>query len=396
VLAEALRYDPTLRAARHLEARLAWTLEHDGVVPPGDGPRIGHVAFYADVDGNFGDKVLPEAVRKSLEREWEDARWSSIHAHQVFDIARAKWANENLDALVIGGGGLFLPDTAPNANSGWQWNVTSDALDALEIPIVIYTVGFNLFRGQEVYGELFVGSIRHLLGRAAYVGLRNRGSIASVSSILPSDATQVDFAPCATTVMGLLAPDVESSAPEAPLVYLNAAFDRADSRFGDDYAGFLARLAAAIREWRAVAEVRCLAHTVADERIAFDLQREHGEHIEVDAIYRDTIEEGLAKIARASVVVGMRGHAAMIPFGIGVPIVSLVSHPKMQYFLDDISHPEWGVDVTDGELTQRLTTLVLDIVKRQAHYRGLVSDARDRLDAQVRSATTQIAGAVER
>jgi hypothetical protein len=39
----------------------------------------------------------------------------------------------------------------------------------------------------------------------------------------------------------------------------------------------------------------------------------------------------------------MRGHAGMIPFGCGTPIISLVSHPKMAYFLADIERPEWGV-----------------------------------------------------
>jgi lipopolysaccharide biosynthesis glycosyltransferase/polysaccharide pyruvyl transferase WcaK-like protein len=393
-LTEALTYDPTLRAARHLKARLDWTDGEDGSTPSGTGPRIGHIAFYADVEGNFGDKVLPQAVRLSLERQWGSTRWSSIHAHQLFDAERASWANANLDALVIGGGGLFLPDTAPNANSGWQWNVTKEALEVLTIPIVIYTVGFNVFRGQQVHGELFFDSIRHLLAKSAFVGLRNHGSISAVSSLAPQGAVAATFAPCATTVYGLLEPGADAVASGAPLIYLNAAFDREDSRFGGAYQEFLSRLADAVREWRKVSEVRCLAHTVADERIAMDLMREHGVSIMVDAVYRDSVPEGLAKISRASVVVGMRGHAGMIPFGLGVPIVSLVSHPKMQYFLDDIAHPEWGVDVTDPALTERLVELVLDMVDRPDHYRRQVVEARGRLDASVAAATQQISEAI--
>ena len=37
----------------------------------------------------------------------------------------------------------------------------------------------------------------------------------------------------------------------------------------------------------------------------------------------------------------------MIPFGCSTPILSIVSHDKMACFLEDLGHPEWGVDVSD-------------------------------------------------
>ena len=53
----------------------------------------------------------------------------------------------------------------------------------------------------------------------------------------------------------------------------------------------------------------------------------------------------LSAYSKPRLVIGMRGHAQMIPFGCNTPILSIVSHDKMQWFLDDIHHPEWGVDV---------------------------------------------------
>lgn len=44
----------------------------------------------------------------------------------------------------------------------------------------------------------------------------------------------------------------------------------------------------------------------------------------------------------------------MIPFGCGTPILSIISHDKMQWFLNDISKPEWGVDVNDPEFEAKL------------------------------------------
>lgn len=59
----------------------------------------------------------------------------------------------------------------------------------------------------------------------------------------------------------------------------------------------------------------------------------------------------------------MRGHATMIPFGCGSPVLSLVPHPKLATFLADIGRPEWGLSVYEGDLGARLAeraTALLD------------------------------------
>ena len=45
-------------------------------------------------------------------------------------------------------------------------------------------------------------------------------------------------------------------------------------------------------------------------------------------------------------VIGMRGHAQMIPFGLNCGIVSLGTHDKMRWFLDDIGAADWYIDLT--------------------------------------------------
>jgi lipopolysaccharide biosynthesis glycosyltransferase len=399
---EALRADPTQRRARLLLTRIQRSRSVDSVIPDGDGPAIGHVAFYVDPEGNFGDVMLPIAVRASLESAIPNARWSSVHAHQVFDLERARWANENLAAIVIGGGGLFLPDTAPNGNSGWQWNVTDEALAELRIPIVVYTVGYNLFPGQSFFGDRFETSVKKLIEKAEFVGLRNHGSVNSVSHVVgPGPASKIEFLPCVTTVYGPLAGRVrvegESRSADGasrPIAYLNIAFDREDLRFGDGYEAFVAELAAFINAVSDRVEVQCLAHAKLDERIAHDLRRSHGVRIRVVALQLMEPDAALDLLERAAVVVGMRGHAGMIPFGVGTPIVSIISHNKLRFFLEDIKHPEWGVEVDDPQLGSRLTTLVTDIVADQPRYRGEVAAARAVLQDIAESANARIAKAI--
>lgn len=399
---DALRLDPTLRKARLLYSRIQQSRAVDRWVPDGDGPAIGHVAFYVDPEGNFGDVMLPLAVRASLDTAVPDARWSSIHAHQVFDVEQARWANEALDAIVVGGGGLFLPDTQPNGNSGWQWNVTDEALDELTIPVVVYTVGYNLFPGQRFYGDRFERSVQKLVEKAAFVGLRNHGSVESVAGVVGRElSSKVEFLPCVTTVYGPLSGRVRSdggphTAPGAPrpVAYLNIAYDREELRFGEGYDAFVDQLAAFVNAVSDHVEVRCLAHANSDERIAGDLRRSHGLRIRVETFQLLEPDAALSLLEGAAVVVGMRGHAGMIPFGVGTPVVSIISHNKLRYFLDDIGHPDWGVGADDPELGEKLTRLVLDIAADQTRYRGEVAAARDVLLQVVASANARIAEAV--
>ena len=67
----------------------------------------------------------------------------------------------------------------------------------------------------------------------------------------------------------------------------------------------------------------------------------------------------------ASLVIGMRGHATMVPFCLGTPVLSIVSHPKMRYFLEDIGRLYWAFDAATPDLGERLLESTLDIVARE-------------------------------
>ena len=73
----------------------------------------------------------------------------------------------------------------------------------------------------------------------------------------------------------------------------------------------------------------------------------------------------------------MRGHAQMIPFGCGTPILSVVSHDKMQWFLDDIGHPGWGVDVQDPEFEQKLMSLADDVYDNYTLYMEYIANSKE-------------------
>jgi polysaccharide pyruvyl transferase WcaK-like protein len=55
---------------------------------------------------------------------------------------------------------------------------------------------------------------------------------------------------------------------------------------------------------------------------------------------------------------GMRGHAQLIPFGLRRPLLSIISHDKMRYFLEDLGRPEWGVEVDAPDIGERLLAVL--------------------------------------
>ncbi|GAK93150.1 predicted protein [Nonlabens ulvanivorans] len=67
--------------------------------------------------------------------------------------------------------------------------------------------------------------------------------------------------------------------------------------------------------------------------------------------------------SKPKLVIGMRGHAQMIPFGCKTPIISIVSHNKLQWFLDDIGQSNWAVDVQSNTYIQDLKIRVLESLK---------------------------------
>jgi lipopolysaccharide biosynthesis glycosyltransferase len=375
---EALRLNPLERRSRIL-LRRASAAASAPAEPAGEagGRRLAHAAFYMDPQGNAGDKVLPESVRLCFRPDASSASWHPIHVHQLFDTDRLAEVNSR-QGLVIGGGGLFIPDTAPNGNSCWQWNVTDRALRGITVPIAVFGVGYNAFEGQSYADVRFRESLTLLVERSAFVGLRNQGSIDRVRRSLPPGLhDRVTYQPCPTTVTRRLVAGWRDPAEREDTVLVNAAYDRFERRFGRDYGSFLARMATAIGAMRERADVRYAAHAVTDERFVHDLRREHGIALPVVPLYEYTNAEIWQAYARTRLVVGMRGHAGMIPFGVGTPILSLISHPKLGYFLRDLDRAEWGISVHDPHLAHVLPRRVGEILD---DHDAVVADVRELQD----------------
>lgn len=318
---------------------------------------------------NAGDFMLTDCLERLVSRAVPDAKWQHVSiSRRVNDDLINKINKAN--ALIIGGGGLFLADSMENSVSGWQWACPAELMEKITVPIYILAVGYNRFRGQEEFGEIFSANVNQLLEQARFFGLRNRGSIENVARyVKDSDRDRISLFPCATTVISRLY-DLPRHIPGNSIA-INCAFDRSELRFGDKKDKVLSELADVVREFSADYDILLYLHCPEDIEMA-DYLDEKGVRYEcVDLSNLRDKDRIIEAYMRPDLVIGMRGHSQMIAFGVGTPTVSIVSHDKLQWFLDDIGHSEWGVDVRDpsfrSTLKRKVETMIVenDIVRNQ-------------------------------
>ena len=331
---------------------------------PTNEKRIGHVAMYTD--GNAGDTLLPRTVRDAIDGDCSNP-WKGFHAHRVVNKTLLKEINQ-LDGLLIGGGGLFLRDTNPNNLSGWQWSCSLAALKKIEVPIALFAVGYNRFRGQPDFKPVFREHLKLLAQKSTYIGLRNSGSIRAVKSYLPAELhDKIRYQPCPTTLCNQLYPalcNTEKTNKKRPLIALNCAFDRIELRLGKQTDAILSDLAAAIKELSHSYSIAYYAHAKSDHQMLPYLDKA-GVSYRLENLFYIHPREVVQAYARPALVLGMRGHAQMIPFGCTTPILSLVSHDKIKWFLEDIKRLEWGIEMQAPDFKTQLIESSRRILKNR-------------------------------
>lgn len=299
---------------------------------------ISHVTYC--VAANAGDTMLSKCVRKYLDYP----KWNIIDVRQKVTDDTIEKINKG-KALIIGGGGLFLPDTNENNISGWQWAVSDEQINRITVPVIVYSVGYNYFRGQSS-NKLFEHSLARLIQKAEFVGLRNVGSIREVRRIVGEEiGKKIVYQPCTTTLISKIYSFEKRN--DSKIVGINMAFDRESLRFGDKKKEILNEVAIAYKEIQNMGyQLLYIAHTDSDLRF---LKYMDYYHIRYDVAnltneFPDKIIEIYKKL---QCVIGMRGHTQMIPFGVGCRIITLGTHNKMKWFLEDINMENDYVDLTE-------------------------------------------------
>ena len=312
--------------------------------------RVVHLGYHHP--NNAGDTVLYPATRLLWQQQVGSTSFTLQPVHGAVTAETIDMINAH-DALLIGGGGLFLPDTNENSISGWQWACPTDLLERIDVPIFVLGVGYNRFKGQQDFAPVFRESVSMLIQKSRFFGLRNSGSVEALKEYIPdSFQEKLSVQPCPTTLLSFLLKydeeKVSAGRDESRLLSLNIAMDRPHLRFGDSEDDLLWEIADAGREivrngW----DVQMFAHSGMDTMASVWLQS-RGLNCRELRLKGKSPAVVVEQYRSVTLAVGMRGHSQLIPFGLGCPIFSLITHPKLQFFLDDIGCTQWGTPAMQG------------------------------------------------
>ncbi|WP_438961880.1 methyltransferase domain-containing protein [Nonlabens sp.] len=317
--------------------------------------RIAHIGLHGS--GNTGDIALFQAVRREYEVNLGKIQWSLINIHSNVDDKLIEILNDH-DAIVVGGGGLFLSDTNTNEISNWQWAIPLNLYEKINVPLFLHAVGYNQFRDQDGFASFFNQNVQKLVNVSSFFGMRNNGSIKKFSKHINNKNEGIVFHPCPTTNLQSLFPEFTANAMNKTkkTIAVNIAFDRHHLRYGEFKTAdkILNRICDALKTLKNEGcEIINLIHGERDGEFNIWAKKNDLEISELNLIGA-SIQEIFEKYSTLDLVIGTRGHAQMIPYGLNISIISLISHDKLKYFLEDIGEQERGIEVHDDELTDIL------------------------------------------
>ena len=325
---------------------------------------------------NYGDTLLFEACRHvfhGFNNREEFHIAETVNLREVVGPRLVEKINSDFDAVLVGGGGLFLSDTNPNSNSGWQWNISLTMLKRIRVPIILFAVGNNRFIGQEDFGKLFKEHIAITVDKSIFVGLRNTGSVESIREYLPSSQRdKVNYQPCPTTLLNFLYPrEIISEIIPKKSLSMQALVGKRQNKAGFNKENIYHECSQALVDARSDEwTISTFSNAKGDDYFC-EFAKNHA-NAQFDKLYdcKDILKPALY-FKQKSLIIGMRGHAQMIPFGWGTPIISLFVHDKLRFFLEDIGHPDLMVDCRE----KNIASLLIEKIKYvEGNYDRIKSD----------------------
>ena len=264
----------------------------------------------------------------------------------------------NYDYIIIGGGGLILPDTCPNKISCWQWIISKENINKIKVPIYVISIGWNLFFNQnmnmdkkksniedETRSPIFKDNITTLIKKAEHFSLRHKTDVNNLVDFIGSKyKEQVVYEMCPT------------------VWYVNKYWK---PKISPDTQKFIAIEIKDDRQWRRYHNIGknkfykyllnlVNTHIKNNEKILYlshDSSKDFYNYLienDVEIPYLDNSSADEKKIlenySKIHTIYCTAGHSQMMSYGLGIKIISLVTHPKVKNFCDDIGNKDY-IDV---------------------------------------------------
>jgi len=163
--------------------------------------RIAHI-YATSAKRNSGDFLIGIATKKYFLEEIlktkDKAEFIDINCRKPENFTETKIQELNtFDYLIIGAGGLILPDSSPNKISGWQLHIKQSLYQLIQVPIYVISIGYNLFYNQNINmphkntnlqekfrKKLFTNNISTLIQKSIHFTLRHKHDVFHLQELI--------------------------------------------------------------------------------------------------------------------------------------------------------------------------------------------------------------------
>jgi polysaccharide pyruvyl transferase WcaK-like protein len=326
---------------------------------------------------NVGDNALILGVRQLFKENCK------LHLRPlrstVIDLKLIDEINKNYDGLIIGGGGLLhAPKSIRDRKkdtSGTLIMMDTKNLKYLKKPLIVYGVGYNVFRGENELPKIAKESILDMMNHAIHFSVRNDGSKKRLSKFLEIDESIISEVPDPGLYVKPKHGKLSNLVKNDKNIAIQIAADRLNHRFKnkDEVNTFITNIKSFIlnnQEYTCWLVPHC---PIDDDFIKLNFSGFRSIPLTLDLV---EATEVMGFYSKMDVVIGQRGHGNICPFGINVPVISLVSHDKNLGFMQDVGFNDYAVNASDSNLDKKLITLVKSI---DSKYRKLQTEKIEKM-----------------
>lgn len=262
--------------------------------------------------------------------------------------------NKRYTLLVIGGGGIIHGAHWPY---GWFWLIKQNLIKKIKIPLIIYGVGYNYFKGETGIPERGVKHLGETIRQAAYFSVRNDRSYERLK-----DQTSYNVPEIPDPGFHVALNSTYYRPVEEPYVLVQLANDKPENRFGNEAnkIRFVQNMRHIVTLLSKRYKVILTPHVLDDVYISHEVVKgiSNAEVWDFGYFAFDHCMEALAYYKYADFVLAMRGHGQIVPIGFNIPVISLENHTKNRGLMEKLGLGYLNVDILDQEFLQKIQQLI--------------------------------------
>ena len=326
--------------------------------------KVAHI-YASEAKCNSGDFMIGIAFKKYFKEQI--LKKNNVEFTDFDCRNKALYNSNNIDNLnkydyiLVGGGGLILPDSSPNKISCWQWVISNENIKKINKPIYVLSIGFNLFFNQNMNMTsrnnsqedksripILKTNLITLINKSVKFSLRHKDDLEKLLLIVGENYRgKLEYEMCATIWYSKKYIKPKMTLTTDKYIAIEIKDDREWRRYykigkTNYYNKLLIFVKKCISEGK---KILYLSHDGSKNFYIYLKQNK----INIPLLNNSCGNENkiIDNYSKIHTIYCSAGHSQMISYGLGIKIISLITHPKIKNFCDDIEDKN-GIDVNNN------------------------------------------------